>query len=179
MTTAWQVILVHLTFEKRRTAAFDLTEFLRFCARKHTRLQLFWVTIKLSVDIGFQKLRPFLYFFCPPLMAAAGYRPAFRMNQAMGFSAVQIWTHTSFVNDVIIVAVAGVLAITVNFEIWKYATRFNRSKLGAYAIERVGAGAPSLAPWLFFRFLGFLKLRKYSQDVKYFLNYSSKIQFNR
>ena len=32
MTTTRQANLVHLTFEKRRTAALDLTEFLRFFA---------------------------------------------------------------------------------------------------------------------------------------------------
>ena len=37
MTTARQANQVHLTFEKRRTAALDLTEFLRFFAKKHTR----------------------------------------------------------------------------------------------------------------------------------------------
>ena len=41
MTTARQANLVPQTFEKRRTAALDLTEFLRFFAKKHTRLQLF------------------------------------------------------------------------------------------------------------------------------------------
>ena len=41
MTTARQANLVHLTLEKRRTMALDLTEILRFFAKKHTRLQLF------------------------------------------------------------------------------------------------------------------------------------------
>ena len=41
MTTARQANLVHLTFEETRTAALDLTEFLHFFAKKHTRLQLF------------------------------------------------------------------------------------------------------------------------------------------
>ena len=41
MPTARQANLVHLTFEKRRSAALDLTEFLRCFAKKHTRLQLF------------------------------------------------------------------------------------------------------------------------------------------
>ena len=41
MTTARQANLVYLTFEKRRLAALDLTEFLRFSAKKHSRLQLF------------------------------------------------------------------------------------------------------------------------------------------
>ena len=34
VTTARQANLVHPTFEKRRTAALDLTEFLRFFAKK-------------------------------------------------------------------------------------------------------------------------------------------------
>ena len=58
MTMARLANLVDLTFEKRRTAALDLTEFLRFFAQRHTRLQLFCVTIKLSIDICFQELRP-------------------------------------------------------------------------------------------------------------------------
>ena len=37
LTTARQANLVHLTFEKSRTAALDLTEFLRFFAKKHNR----------------------------------------------------------------------------------------------------------------------------------------------
>ena len=36
LITARQANLVHLTFEKRRTAALDLTEFLRFFAKKHS-----------------------------------------------------------------------------------------------------------------------------------------------
>ena len=63
MTTARQANLVHPTFEKSRTAALDLIEFLRFFA-----------SIKLPVNIYFQKLRP-LVFLLPPLMAAAGYGP--------------------------------------------------------------------------------------------------------
>ena len=34
MTSARQANLVHLTFEKRRTAALDLTEFLRFFTKE-------------------------------------------------------------------------------------------------------------------------------------------------
>ena len=75
MTTARQANLVHLTFGKRRTAALHLTEILRFFAKKHTRVQLFSVTIKLSVNICFQKLHPPFVFLLPPLMAAAGYGP--------------------------------------------------------------------------------------------------------
>ena len=66
MTTVRQASLVHLIIEKRRTAALALTELLRFFAKKHTRLQLFCGTIKLSVNICFQRLRPPFYFFCPP-----------------------------------------------------------------------------------------------------------------
>ena len=53
-----------------------------FLRKKHTRLQLFWVTIKLSVNICFQKLRPPWIFFCPPWWCslATGLLPYYKFR---------------------------------------------------------------------------------------------------